>query len=225
MTILRNLAFARSGTVKILLAVTALAPDPPDPRAARSAVRGQVPDGEKRPVTVMFADISGFTTLSGEIGAEATHELLNTYFAAVDGIVERYGGHIDKHIGDNVMAVFGVPVAHTNDPERAVCAACDVHVAMTDLSDNWSRPIEAHIGIASGEVVASGTGSDLHSEYTVTGDSVNLAARLQDVAGPGETLITEAVKIDAAEAVSADPLDPVGSRESKNRCPRGASAT
>ena len=170
---------------KILLAVTALAPDTPDLRAARSAVRGQVPDGEKRPVTVMFADISGFTTLSGEIGAEATHELLNAYFAAVDGIVERYGGHIDKHIGDNVMAVFGVPVAHTNDTERAVRATCDVHVAMTDLSDNLLRPIEAHIGIASGEVVAIGTGSDLHSEYTVTGDSMNLAARLQDVGHGG----------------------------------------
>ncbi len=75
-------------------------------------------EGERRQVTVLFADLTGFTKLSSELGAEETHALLNRYFEAVDGIVEGYGGNVDKHIGDNVMAVFGAPVAHGNDPER-----------------------------------------------------------------------------------------------------------
>jgi class 3 adenylate cyclase len=97
-----------------------------------------------------FADLTGFTKLSNELGAEETHGLLNRYFEAVDGIVEGYGGNVDKHIGDNVMAVFGAPVAHGNDPERAVRAAGDIHQAMQALSGDLGRELQAHIGIASG---------------------------------------------------------------------------
>jgi class 3 adenylate cyclase/tetratricopeptide (TPR) repeat protein len=149
--------------------------------------------GERRQVTVLFADLTGFTKLSNELGAERTHTLLNHYFETVDAIVENYGGRIDKHIGDSVMAVFGAPVAHTNDPERAVRAALDIHEAMKRLGAKWERDLSAHIGIASGQVVASGTGSDAHREYTVTGDTVNLASRLEDAAEPGETLISDAI--------------------------------
>lgn len=153
------------------------------------------PRGERRQVTVLFADLSNFTGLSSDLGAEATHVFLNRYFEAVDEIVERYGGAIDKHIGDNVMAVFGAPIAHSNDPERAVRAAIDIHTAMMDLSTEMGRPLTAHIGIASGQVVASGTGSDAHREYTVTGETVNLASRLQDQAKAGETLISGSVHL------------------------------
>jgi class 3 adenylate cyclase len=149
--------------------------------------------GERRQVTVLFADLTGFTRLSNKLGAERTHALLNHYFETVDTIVENYGGRIDKHIGDSVMAVFGAPVAHTNDPERAVRAALDIHDAMKSLGAEWERNLSAHIGIASGQVVASGTGSDAHREYTVTGDTVNLASRLDDAAGPGEILVSEAI--------------------------------
>ncbi len=152
------------------------------------------PVDERRQVTVLFADLSGFTRLSSELDAEETHALLNRYFETVDGIVESYGGTVDKHIGDNVMAVFGAPVAHTDDPQRAVRAAAEIHHAMIGLSDEMGRDLAAHIGIASGQVVASGTGSDAHREYTVTGDTVNLASRLDDLAGAGETLISEAVR-------------------------------
>ena len=150
-------------------------------------------EGERRQVTVLFADLAGFTKLSGELGAEETHAFLNRYFEVVDGIVERYGGHVDKHMGDNVMALFGAPAAHSDDPERAVRAALDIHTAMADLSEGFGRSLEAHIGVASGQVVASGTGSETHREYTVTGNSVNLASRLQDKANAGETLISHAV--------------------------------
>ncbi|HET9918069.1 MAG TPA: adenylate/guanylate cyclase domain-containing protein, partial [Candidatus Binatia bacterium] len=151
-------------------------------------------EGEHRQVTVLFADLSGFTRLSTELGAEATHTLLNHYFEVVDRIVEDYGGSVDKHIGDNVMAVFGAPVAHTDDPPRAVRTALEIHGAMGSIGEKAGRLLQAHIGIATGQVVASGTGSDAHREYTVTGAAVNLASRLQDLAGPGETYISDAVQ-------------------------------
>ena len=153
-----------------------------------------VPEGERRQVTVLFADIVGYTKLVSKHGAERIHGLLNSYFAAVDALIENYGGRVDKHIGDNVMAVFGAPIAHDDDPVRAVRTALDIHENMSVLSDEFGIPVRAHVGIASGQVVASGTGSDTHREYTVTGESVNLAARLQDKAAPGETLISEAVR-------------------------------
>ena len=164
--------------------------------------------GERRQVTVLFADIAGYTKLSSELGAEKTHALLNRYFEAVDGIVERYGGSVDKHMGDNVMAVFGAPIAHDDDPLRAVRAALDIHERMAALSDEVGHRLRAHIGIASGQVVASGTGSDSHREYTVTGDAVNLAARLEGLAGSGQTLVSEAVQQRTAGRFEATGLGP-----------------
>jgi class 3 adenylate cyclase/tetratricopeptide (TPR) repeat protein len=169
--------------------------------ALPSPASGAEPEAERRHVTVVFADLSGFTQLSNELGAERTHALLNRYFAVVDGIIADYGGSIDKHIGDNVMAVFGAPVAHGDDTERAVRAAFDIHPAMRALSASEGRELKAHIGIASGQVVASGTGSESHREYTVTGETVNLASRLQDKAGPGETLISDTVRRTIADIV------------------------
>ena len=122
--------------------------------------------------------------MSSGIDAEETHAMLNNFFAAVDNIVHGYGGVVDKHIGDAVMAVFGAPVAHTDDPEQALRAAGEIHYAAARLSP----PLKVHIGVASGQVVASSTGSTAHTEHTVTGDSVNLAARLTDLAGPEQTL-------------------------------------
>jgi class 3 adenylate cyclase/tetratricopeptide (TPR) repeat protein len=158
---------------------------------------------------VLFADIAGYTKLSSELGAEETHALLNRYFGAVDGIVESYGGAVDKHMGDNVMAVFGAPVAHDDDPLRAVRAALDIHRRMAALSEDLGYRLQAHVGIANGQVVASGTGSDAHREYTVTGDSVNLASRLQDRAAPGETLVSDTLHRAVSAAVDCEPLGEV----------------
>jgi class 3 adenylate cyclase/tetratricopeptide (TPR) repeat protein len=166
-------------------------------------------NGERRQVTVLFADIAGFTRLTSELGAEAIHTLLNRYFEAVDAILLSYGGSVDKHIGDNVMAVFGAPIAHDDDPFRAVRAALDIHERLRGLSDPRGQPLQVHIGIASGQVVASGTGSDAHREYTVTGDSVNLAARLQEQAAAGETLISDAVRRAVADRVDCQDLGEV----------------
>ncbi len=149
--------------------------------------------GERRPVTILFADLAGYTRLSSSLDPEETHRLLERFFEVADGAVMRFGGSIDKHIGDNVMGIFGAPIAHGNDPERAVRAAIEIHAAAAELSEKLGVSLRVHIGIASGEVMASGLGSSHHQEYTMTGDAVNLAARLQDRATAGETLISDKV--------------------------------
>ncbi|MDG4649716.1 adenylate/guanylate cyclase domain-containing protein [Roseibacterium sp. SDUM158017] len=144
------------------------------------------PTAAKRQVTVMFVDLSGFTKLSANMDVEDAHGLLNNFFVAADAIIEDFGGRIDKHIGDAVMAVFGVAVSNANDTERAARAALEIHAALAALDP----PMTCHIGIASGQVIASAVGSEVHTEYTLVGDGVNLAARITDKAGPGETLIS-----------------------------------
>jgi class 3 adenylate cyclase/tetratricopeptide (TPR) repeat protein len=150
--------------------------------------------GERRQVTVLFCDLAGYTALSRELDAEEVHALLERFFELVDGIVERFGGTIDKHIGDCAMAVFGAPVAHGNDAERAARAALAIQDAVPALGEELGRAIGVHIGVAAGQVVASRSGSAAHRQYTVTGDSVNLASRLTDAAASGVILISDAVR-------------------------------
>jgi class 3 adenylate cyclase/tetratricopeptide (TPR) repeat protein len=150
-------------------------------------------EGERRQVAVLFADLAGYTALSNELGAEEVHNLLERFFEQTDRIVEEHGGRIDKHIGDCIMAVFGAPIARGNDAERAVHAALAIRAAMPALSADLGRTLEAHIGIAAGQVIASGTGSARHREYTITGESVNLASRLTEAAAAGEILVSDAI--------------------------------
>ncbi len=172
----------------ILAAIQDTADDGNDGRHA--ATEESQARGERRQVAALFADISGFTSLANQLGAEETHLLLNRFFDVVDGVITDHGGTIDKHIGDAVMAIFGAPVAHTDDPERTLSAAAAIHDAVARLDP----PLTVHIGVAIGQVVASQTGSDAHTEYTVTGDSVNLASRLTDLAPAGAIYVSESVK-------------------------------
>ncbi len=205
---LKDLGVDRLGDRKTILKAIALLSDSDNGPTGKPPATTAI-SGERRQVTVLFADIAGYTKLSSKLDAEETHALLNRYFEAVDSIVERYGGSVDKHIGDNVMAVFGAPIAHDDDPLRAVRAALDIHERMVTLSEDVGYRLQAHVGIASGQVVASGTGSDAHREYTVTGDSVNLASRLQDQAAPGETLVSDALHHAVAGVVDCEPLGEV----------------
>jgi class 3 adenylate cyclase/tetratricopeptide (TPR) repeat protein len=189
---------------KLLAAIADLSSRGQNAQPLPQEAPSELPEGEHRQVTVLFADLSGFTRLSTALDAEAMHMLLNHYFEVVDRIVENYGGTVDKHIGDNVMAVFGAPLAHTDDPQRAVLTALDIHRAMVTIGEKVGRPLQAHIGVASGQVVASSTGSESHREYTVTGAAVNLASRLQDLAGPGETYISDAVKHAVGETATCE---------------------
>lgn len=157
------------------------------------------PTAERRQVTVLFADLSSYTKLSTELDAEELHAVLSEFVDRADAIIRDHGGTVDKHVGDSVMAVFGAPVAHSDDSVRAVHAAEAIHKAMPEIRPKDGRMLSVHIGIASGRVVASGIGNDTH--YTVTGESVNLAFRLTDAARPGETLISEDVR-NAVERVA-----------------------
>jgi class 3 adenylate cyclase len=182
-------------------------------RSASSPNTSRFPDrasGERRQVTILFADLCGFTTLSRSLDPEEIGELVARFTAQVDGIVVGYGGTVDKHIGDAVMALFGAPRAHDDDPLRAVRAALDIHAALARSSGASSHALQAHVGIASGEVVA-GTLSrvDAH-DYTVLGNSVNLAARLVALAGPNETLLSE-------DVYRASPIAPPARRWAKRR--------
>ncbi len=193
------------GCGKPLGAAPEAAADGPSAAAAPGAILA----GERRQVTILFADIAGFTELSSELDAEEVHGLVSRFFAAADDIVEQYGGTVDKHIGDAVMALFGAPVAHGDDPLRALRAACDMHSALAEVSREAGRELNIHIGIASGEVVAGGLGSDSRQDYTVLGESVNLASRLDSLAGPGETLISEAVYRAVAAQVDCEAMGEV----------------
>ncbi len=192
---------------KILAAISKLSADGKSVAIAETTGKATslTAEGERREVTVLFADISGFTKLSTEMDAEEISELLNRYFKYVDDVVQSFGGSIDKHIGDAVMAVFGAPIAHSNDPERAVRAALEIH----QVVQNIEPPITVHIGIASGQVVASDIGSESHQEYTITGDTVNLASRLQDMAKSGETFLSDAVYQGLAAQLVCQEIDEV----------------
>jgi class 3 adenylate cyclase len=102
--------------------------------------------GERRQVTVLFADLAGYTALSNELDPEEILALLERFFDRVDWIVKEHGGHIDRHIGDCVMAIFGAPIAHGNDAERAIRAALAIREAIPELSAGLGRPLGVHIG-------------------------------------------------------------------------------
>ncbi|HEY2818317.1 MAG TPA: adenylate/guanylate cyclase domain-containing protein [Casimicrobiaceae bacterium] len=179
---------------------------------ARVAAGDVAPAGERRQATIVFADLSGYTRLSSTLDPEETHRLLTRFFELTDAVITRWGGAIDKHIGDAVMGVFGAPVAYGNDVERAIRAAVDVHANIGVLAKEFNRPLTAHVGIASGEVVAAATGSAAHRTYTVTGDAVNLAARLTELARGGETVVSADVQRTLAALADFEPLGPIAIR-------------
>ena len=166
-------------------------------------------EGERRPITVMFADIVGYTRMSQVLDPEDVHALLGRFFETVDEIVLRHGGSVDKHIGDAVMAVFGAPIAHGDDALRAVRSAAEIQKAMPALGAAVKRPLEVHIGIAGGEVMASGLGSTRHRAYSVIGQSVNLAARLLDLATAGETILDASVYAATRHVAFCTPIEGV----------------
>ncbi|MFN0114131.1 MAG: adenylate/guanylate cyclase domain-containing protein, partial [Paracoccaceae bacterium] len=204
-----ELGVASLGHRKLILRAAAeLAATPPVAAATAPAER----EGERRPVTVLFVDLSGYTALSRRVDPESLHGLLQRFFALADRIVTDHGGYVDKHVGDSVMAVFGAPIAHGNDAERAARAALAVLREVGELRAPDGSPVTAHAGMAYGEVVAAPTGSETHTAYTVTGDTVNLAARLTGLAGAGEIALSDSIR----RLLPGDlPIGPGGTRAVK----------
>src|SRR6188508_2782783 len=136
-----------------------------------------MPDLQRKTVTVLFCDVTGSTALGESTDPEAVRSLLARYSERMKAIVEFHGGAVEKFIGDAVMAVFGVPQVHEDDAVRACRAAIEMRNALPELG------VQARIGVNTGEVV---TGTE---ERLATGDAVNVAARLEQAAAPGEILL------------------------------------
>src|SRR3954471_3625127 len=168
---------------------TPLTADAPAPRVAVQ------PASERRLVSVLFADLVGFTAASEGRDSEETRELLSRYFEIARTLVERYGGTVEKFIGDAVMAVWGTPVAQEDDAERAVRTALDLVAAVPALDPS----LQARAGVLTGEAAVT-LGAE--GQGMVAGDLVNTASRIQSAAGPGTVLVGEATKR-ASEAAIA----------------------
>ncbi|MCK5599966.1 hypothetical protein KAI78_10105 [bacterium] len=151
----------------------------------------RIVNGERRRVTCVFADIRGFTTRSEKSSPTEIFRLLNEYFGEMIDIIFRYEGTIDKFIGDSIMVVFGAPVTQKDHELRAVQCAIDIQTKIVEINrrNEETAPVHMGIGINTGEVAAGCLGNDRRMDYTVLGDTINTAARLESQAKPGQILL------------------------------------
>ena len=191
------------GTALAAAAATAA----PAPAAAPPAAAEEPPPEERRKATVLFADLSGYTAVAERMDPEATKSMVSGALHRLGAEVARYGGTVDKYIGDNVMAVFGAPVAHEDDPERAVRAGLAMQAAMDEINERLEDDVSfaLRVGINSGEVLAGSLGDG----YTVIGDTVNVASRLQAAARPGTVTVGEVTWRLTRQAIEYEPLEPL----------------
>ncbi|HEX5828843.1 MAG TPA: adenylate/guanylate cyclase domain-containing protein [Candidatus Limnocylindrales bacterium] len=166
--------------------------------AAAAAVAMDAPIAERRLVTVLFADLVGFTTLAEGRDAEAVRELLSTYFELASETIRRYGGTVEKFIGDAVMAVWGAPTAHEDDAERAVRAGLE----LVDIVTTIGPGIQARCGVLTGEAAVTLGAKD---QGMVAGDLVNTASRLQSVAPPGAVLVGDLTRQASSGSIAYEP--------------------
>ncbi|MBI5042835.1 MAG: FHA domain-containing protein [Nitrospirae bacterium] len=150
-------------------------------------------DVQEKEVTILFSDIQGFTSISEKLSPADVANLLNDYFSLMTDIIFKHGGTLDKYIGDAIMAIFGAPFSHKDDAVRAVRAAVEMRKELNNLMSRKDTAIKFNIriGINTGDVVAGNIGSLQRMEYTVLGDAVNTAARLETMSKPGQILIGE----------------------------------
>jgi len=166
--------------------------------------------GELRDVTILFADIRGYTSLSRRSSATDVVTLLNRYFETVVDVVFRYGGTVDKYIGDEIMVLFGAPVPIEDAPDRAVACALEMQGAIDRFNyqreQDGEEPIHVGIGINSGEVVVGSIGSSQTMQYTCIGDAVNVASRLTRIAKAGDVIVSEDSMDQLKKKIHAEPL-------------------
>jgi class 3 adenylate cyclase/predicted ATPase len=160
------------------------------------AQRGKI-EGEKKQVTVLFADLESFTPLVEKIGPEEAYSIMDEIYEILIHKVHDYEGTVNEMTGDGIMALFGAPIALEDAPQRAIRSAYSIHREMTRFSDKIKKekegipPLKMRVGIHTGPVVVGTLGNDLRVEFKAVGDTVNLASRMEDLAEPGATYVTE----------------------------------
>jgi class 3 adenylate cyclase/tetratricopeptide (TPR) repeat protein len=180
---------------------------------ACGAVLGPPPPASteaRKIITILFTDVTGSTAIGEQLDPESVRRVMSRYFTEMKGVLDRHGATIEKYVGDAVMAVFGTPVAHEDDALRAVRAAIEMHDALdrlnAELRNAWGVTIQTHTGLNTGEVLAA---SAVDGQSLVVGDAVNIAARLEQGAQPGEVLIGDATFRLVRDAVVAEPVGTV----------------
>ena len=184
---------------------------------ARAAARRS--EGERKQVTILYADLSGFTALGERVDAETVRAFQNDLFAEMAGVVYQYEGFVEKFVGDAVMSIFGAPIAHEDDPDRALRAALAMRSRMERINARWAERLgqgmSLHIGVNTGTVVTG----DLAGAYSVTGDTVNTTARLQAAAAPDQILVSRDTYRLTREAFAYTELEPITVRGKKEPLP------
>ncbi len=184
---------------RLLKAAVALSQAAPDAQVDAGA------SVQRRQVAVLFLDIASYTRLVTALGAESAHDLMQRFYKRVSALIESHGGTVERYIGDAVMAVFGFPVAHSNDAERAVASALAIHELMPQLSAEVGHAVSVHVGVANGLVVASRE-DDTARTFATVGDTVNLGARLASLAPAGGTVVSDTVFRAVARPLQAESL-------------------
>jgi class 3 adenylate cyclase len=168
-------------------------------------------EGERKQVTVLFSDLSGYTAMSEKLDPEEVRRMVGDLFGEVTSVVKRYDGSVEKFIGDALVALFGVPKVHEDDPVRAIRAAVQIHDKVEAISPRFEerigRPLRMHTGINTGLVV-TGEVTKEKGTFGVTGDAVNVASRLSGLAKPGEILLGEETYRQARGYFAFEKLEP-----------------
>ena len=191
--------------------------DAPPPRNGVMQLNPEIllPSEERRVVTIMFADITGSTPLADRLDPEDMRAILTGYFNLMAEQIHRHGGTIEKYIGDAVMAIFGAPSAHEDDPDRAIRAALDMQTALALFNeqrqalDPEANRLQMRIGINTGEVAIPNNALHTRQDFLITGDAVNVAARLQQVATPDTILVGERTYLATREVFEFRPIAPL----------------
>ena len=166
--------------------------------------------GERRQITIIFADIRGFTTIAEQLPPERVVALLNDYLAAMSEVVFKYDGTVDKFLGDGLMAMFGAPLSHSDDVHRALVCTKEMQAVFNQLRQKWFAEelpdLGQGIGINTGEAVVGSIGSTRRLDYTAIGDAVNTAQHLQSLAAGGQILISA----NTLSRLNDEPVEPLG---------------
>ena len=219
-------AMDEAGRVLVWIGDPALATPPGGAEQARSPLaytpkhlaekilttRGAL-EGERKQVTVLFADVAGFSTLSARLDPEDVHTIMDGCFEILTQQVHRYEGTINQYTGDGIMALFGAPITHEDHAVRACYAALGIQTALRDYGEavqrRWGVSFQMRLGLNTGVVVVGRIGDDLRMDYTAQGDTVNRAAHLQQMASPGATWAAEATYGPAGAAFEWQALGPL----------------